>query len=702
LRAVQPQGGIEGAREPVFLQQGVACAFGQHLALAQQDHVFDLGDDFFQMMGDQNQRNALAGEFAQGVEQMFAGDRVKPCGRFIQQQRLRTMHQGTCDQDPPRFAGGQAVVGASVQVAGLGPRQCFGGLGAHGRRDMVVFQPDQPRLECAQHHILGLKLRQAHQVLVERTGDNPKPRAQGAYIPQVFPQDPHRRAAIGMRQRVQLPGDELDKGRFAAAIGPQYRGMPPGGQAQGDIVEGELLTTADAGVVEFDQGGGCGGHMDCCANAGRSIILTEFNREHAMWQRWIRVMMLATVLASCGQKAPLTTPVTGGWADLTAPASVVEWSLPTLRPGTHAPNLAATHDGRLLLSWVNSQRGRRHVFQFSSYDLAYQRWRGEPVTVVVGNSLVTQHNRPQMVASHDGALWAQWVQQTGPGRHDVMVSRSGDGGANWSAPQMPYVERAYSEQKQALLWPEAQGIGVAWMDGNVQGEVSLRAARFGADGRRGAEQVLDAEATDCQRPDAALTARGPRLVYGASLVEPGTRDEIRVVGGDGQGWTAPELLHRDDAAYSDCPVVAGPVMGAHADTVVIAWFSNDHPMVIRMAVSTDAGATFSAPVELYRGEDAGDPQAVMVDAQQVWVVWEKMRGEDEYSLWLSRYSLDLQREYERLEITNAAQGDVPTLGAPQLALAQGTGYLVWAVKRRDDASSLHGVKIQAGQGYLSQ
>jgi len=142
--------------------------------------------------------------------------------------------------------------------------------------------------------------------------------------------------------------------------------------------------------------------------------------------------MLA-VLAACTRDEPAAVPA----PDVHAPVAVVDWPLPTLRPGTHSPGLALTHDGRLLLSWVNSQRGRRHVFQFSAYDLAHQRWRGTPLTVVIGNSLnVDGLHVPQVVASRDGALWARWWQSAGAGNApEVMFSHSRDGGANWSEPQ---------------------------------------------------------------------------------------------------------------------------------------------------------------------------------------------------------------------------------------------------------------------------
>jgi len=408
-----------------------------------------------------------------------------------------------------------------------------------------------------------------------------------------------------------------------------------------------------------------------------------------MWRHG--VLLLVAVVAGCAEEKPAA--VAG--MDVHAPVAVVEWALPTLRAGTHSPGLSATHDGRLLLSWVNSQRGRRHVMQFSSYDTTQQRWRGAPVTVVVGNSLAqVQGESPRMLASGDGALWAQWLQRAGPVEVDVMFSRSRDGGANWSEPQMPYQQRASSEHMATVLWPQGgRGIGLAWFAGHTPGEVSLRTSRVDAGGAPAPEQALDLDVSVCARPAVAVTSHGPLLAYRGNG-EGDARDHVSLIRRDGEGWTPPVQVYREDGADGDCPIISGPALGAHAEDVVLAWFSHAAPKAIQMAHSGDAGGHFSAPVEVYRGADAGAPLALVVDAQQVWVLWEKMLDKAVFSLWLSRYSTDLQHEYERREVVNTASGYMhgADLGAPQLALAQGTGYLVW-VEKGAAGSRLRGVKL---------
>jgi len=430
-----------------------------------------------------------------------------------------------------------------------------------------------------------------------------------------------------------------------------------------------------------------------------------------MW-RTLALMMCAA-LAACDSGAPATTPVASEWSDVRAPVTITDWPLPTLRPGTHSPALSATKDGRLLLSWVNSQRGRRPVFQFSAYDPVHQRWRGTPLTVVIGSSLyIDPELSPRVIASRDGALWAQWWQG---GKPDVMFSRSRDGGANWSEPQTPDPdpERIGSGQMAVLAWPEGEReIGMAWMGEREDGSVSLRAARIDASGTPAPAVTLDLDLDEeCEPPGVAQTARGPLLAWRGWDAN-ARRKALQVVRHDASGWTMPVQIDLDDGGMSHCFNVNGTLIAARDEAAVVVWSTlHDHEdkgeLVIRAAVSADAGDRFSAPVEIDLA--AGMPFAVVMDARQVWILW--IQGDDDkvFSLWLSRRSLDLQEEYERREIVrlpgyfsspNSAPGSRPNSapehalvgGLPQFVLSRGTGWLVWS-EARGTGTNLRGVKI---------
>jgi hypothetical protein len=170
-----------------------------------------------------------------------------------------------------------------------------------------------------------------------------------------------------------------------------------------------------------------------------------------------------------------------------------------------------------------------------------------------------------------------------------------------------------------------------------------------------------------------MTSKGALLVYRGR-----TQGEIRDVlttRFDGKAWTKPARVHADDWKMPACPV-NGPSIDADGDAVVVGWYTapGDTPMV-RLARSSDAGATFAAPVDLDRGEAVQGRIDVALDGSQAWALWlrEDSNGQ---SLWLSRRSADLATEHQRIEVAKL-QGRGRATGFPQLAVRDGVAYIVW-------------------------
>lgn len=399
------------------------------------------------------------------------------------------------------------------------------------------------------------------------------------------------------------------------------------------------------------------------------------------------VVMMLLALATCAcQRSPQPAPA----APIGNPASAYlrhDWLLPA-SPGAAQPNLVATADGRLLLSWISSVPGRRNALQFTQYASDGSR-QSAPVTIAIGDSLVANWaNIPHIVATADGALWVHWLQKSGGSGDatDVMLSRSRDGGFNWNPPAAVNSGGKPAEHGFAALWPATRdSVGIAWLDGRNTapeanagdntpiGAMILRAALFDGAMRRSAEAELDAMTCDCCQVDVALTARGALLAY-----RDRSPDEIRDIATtrfDGATWSKPKPVHVDNWKMTACPV-NGPAVAASGNDVVVAWYTaaGDVPMV-RIARSADAGDTFAAPVTLDQGEAVRGRVDVAVDKAQAWVTWirEDAAGQ---SLWLARYTPDLSRQLQRVEVARL-QGRGNATGFPQLALHNGAAYLVW-------------------------
>jgi hypothetical protein len=151
--------------------------------------------------------------------------------------------------------------------------------------------------------------------------------------------------------------------------------------------------------------------------------------------------------------------------------------------------------------------------------------------------------------------------------------------------------------------------------------------------------------------------------------------DIAAVRYDGKAWGKPAPVHADGWVMKGCPV-NGPAVAADGDAALVAWYTEagGQPSV-RAARSTDAGDHFDAPVAIDEGEAVGGRVALALDAKQAWILWfrEDATGQ---SLWLSRRTPDLEREYQRLEVAKL-QGRGRGTGFPKIALRGGDAYVAW-------------------------
>lgn len=421
------------------------------------------------------------------------------------------------------------------------------------------------------------------------------------------------------------------------------------------------------------------------------------------------VLVLAT-LAGCAEDAPPPKPLVAG--DLTIEA----WPLPVM-PGSAQPDLALAPDGRLLLSWVNTQPGRRPAFQFaeSSPD---GRW-ATARTIAVGNSMfVNWADTPHIAATADRALWAHWLQKSAdaPYAYDVMLVRSLDHGMNWSAPRKVHDDATTTEHGFVAFWPQGDdALGVAWLDGRNTGggdhdghggkhdetpgdlahddgptgnAMTLRAAVFDPALRASAAVEIDASTCDCCQTDAVATGDGALLVY-RDRSEKEIRD-IYATRFDGEVWSKPVRVHADDWTMPACPV-NGPSVAAHGDAAVVAWYTAaGNVPAVKLARSIDGGASFGEPLTVDSGAAVQGRVAVASDARQVWLLWLR-EDAGKQSLWLARYSPDLATELQRTRLADV-QGSGRGTGFPRLALRGDAAHVVWT-DVVDGQPRLRGVRL---------
>lgn len=424
------------------------------------------------------------------------------------------------------------------------------------------------------------------------------------------------------------------------------------------------------------------------------------------------------MLSACSQEPPASAVAPqAGVAEATY--AVSPWLL-IAGNGSAQPDLIVAPNGRLLLTWISSEVGRRPALLFAVYD--GKRWQHASRTVAVGTGLFANWaDTPHLAATRDGAFWVHWLQKSpdAAGAYDILLSRSRSNGRSWSPPIMVNDDGTASEHGFVSLWAQSDdALGAAWLDGRNTvaaathaddkeahaghdghaGPMTLRAALFDNYLQRSHDVQLDAMTCDCCQTDVAITARGALLAY-----RDRTAQEIRDIlttRFDGATWTTPQRVHADDWKMPACPV-NGPAIAARGNDAVVAWYtaagdpstgSGQAVPTLKIARSTDAGDRFAALVIVDRGDAMQGRVDVAFDGKQAWVLW--LREDDGgQSLWLARYAADLSRELQRLEVARL-QGRGRGTGFPKLALRGEVAYVVWT-DVVDGKPRLQGATVQA-------
>jgi hypothetical protein len=348
------------------------------------------------------------------------------------------------------------------------------------------------------------------------------------------------------------------------------------------------------------------------------------------------LLATAALIGGCKQ-GPTITPgsqATPAPQAASGPALAVRETESPPGPDSREPDLFATADGRVILSWVEKVREKRYALRFAARDAA--GW-SEARTVAEGeNWFVNWADFPSVIQLSDGSLAAHWLVKSGPGTYayDVNISRSKDGGKTWGKPVVPHTDGTQTEHGFVSLIPLQDGrLGVVWVDGRATKDVkeghdenvplpvsmALRYAAIDAGGKLSDEAVLDERICECCQTSAALTSEGPIAAY-RDRSEREVRD-IHFVRQQPGGWGGPRPVHKDNWEINGCPV-NGPSVAAEGRRVALAWFTGegDSPRV-QVAFSADAGATFGAPVRVDDGEAMGRVDVVMLQDGSALVCW---------------------------------------------------------------------------------
>jgi hypothetical protein len=299
-------------------------------------------------------------------------------------------------------------------------------------------------------------------------------------------------------------------------------------------------------------------------------------------------------------------------------------------PGSRYPHLATAPDGTLVMSWLQPRDDGGHELRFATWH--EDGWSAAGVVAAGSDWFVNWADFPSVVPGPDGLRIAHWLQQRPEHvySYDVRVAVSRDAGRSWSPAATPHDDGTPTEHGFVTLLPQDAGFLAIWLDGRHTtgshdhghgdgGAMTLRSVMIDAAGQpasAGAE--LDARVCDCCQTDAAVTREGPVVVY-----RDRSPDEIRdvaVMRRTPSGWSEPQLVHEDGWHMPACPV-NGPSIDAIGSEVAVAWFTAPDRPRVRLAFSSDAGRSFSAPVEVAAGRVAGRVDVALLGDGRAVVSW---------------------------------------------------------------------------------
>ncbi len=309
------------------------------------------------------------------------------------------------------------------------------------------------------------------------------------------------------------------------------------------------------------------------------------------------------------------------------------------------PNLFSSSNGKLYLSWVEYLNDSTDALNYAR--LQDDAW-ANPKEIARGMDwFVNWADFPSLAVFPDaGSIAAHWLQKSAGGTYDydVRVSISKDAGESWAPSFIPHTDGIPAEHGFVTLLPLTNDrMFATWLDGrNTKaseaagddhghghgGAMTLRTAEFDADGQLFEEAELDQRICDCCQTDAVMTSNGPIVVYRDRSPEE-IRD-IYIVRKIDSTWTEPQPVASDNWKIAGCPV-NGPAAAAKEDLLAVAWFSAaNQENRVKVALSQDAGASFTGGFIIDDGQPIGRVDVVLTEAGEALVSWiEEVDGEGE-------------------------------------------------------------------------
>lgn len=270
-------------------------------------------------------------------------------------------------------------------------------------------------------------------------------------------------------------------------------------------------------------------------------------------------------------------------------------------PGSMAPSLSATLDGKVILSWLEPADVGL-ALRFAIWD--GNAWSLTGTVVQRSDFDVYAEAPPAVLKLANGTLLSIWgtkIKTGGKwGGSYLFSSVSADRGEHWTPPVRIHSDGSLSEHSFSSVIPMGSDrAAVVWLDARDY-ETKHRYRRMStlidSRGRVFEEKTVDEDTCTCC-PTAFVNTRAGALAAYRGHSSEEIRD-IKVARLADGNWQPPHTIHDDLWKIKGCPV-NGPALANDGSRVAILWFtgSDDKPEV-KIAMSDDLGSTFRSVITL--------------------------------------------------------------------------------------------------------
>jgi len=380
----------------------------------------------------------------------------------------------------------------------------------------------------------------------------------------------------------------------------------------------------------------------------------------------LKILILVFVLVSCKERKGVEIN------PIESPAKV----------GSKQPFLFVNED-QLIMAWT--QKVDASMFALNYSEFIENEWT-KPVEIVTGdNWFVNWADFPAIAKKNDNLL-VHFLQKSDSKTfaYDVRLMLSNTNGDTWSNDFLLHNDNTKTEHGFVTLLPYKEGsFFVTWLDGrntgggshvddhSSSGTMNIRAATVLPTGHVIDDTLVDGKTCDCCQTSAAITPKGPIIVY-RDRTDKEVRDIYisRLLDGS---WTIPKPIHNDNWIINGCPV-NGPKAASYGNTLAVAWFTAaDAVPKVNIAFSNDSGANFDTPIQIDNDKPIGRVDVALLDEENALVSWMESTKDAAEIKVLKVNSNGKKHESVVISTISAARAS----GFPQLEIINDIVYIAW-------------------------